>query len=112
MDIPVVALQTSSTIPGEPEESLKPEDRRTEQTLQKTHQAAACTVCASTTASFFNRASLLWLRQMKKRIPATEVKTHQDINKLMAADQFSDAMLNVARFASKAVASVLAHQLP
>lgn len=74
-DAPVAALQTSSTIPGEPEEGLKPEDRRAEQTLQKTHQEAVWAVRASTTTSFFNRASLLRLCQMQERIPAAEVRT-------------------------------------
>lgn len=63
VDAPVAVLQPLSPMPGEPEGNLKPEDRRTEQTLQKAHQAAVSAVRASTTTSFFNQESLLWLCQ-------------------------------------------------
>lgn len=41
VDASVAALQSFSAIPGNPEESLKAEDKRVEQTLQKAHQATA-----------------------------------------------------------------------
>lgn len=64
VDPPVVALSTPSVLTGPPEESLHPEDKRSEQSLVKAHQAAAWAIKASTAVSFFNKASLLWLRQL------------------------------------------------
>lgn len=105
VDAHVAALQPSSTIPDEPKENFKTEDRRADQTLHRTHQATAWAVKVSTTASFFNMASLLWLHQMTR----TDVRMHRDISKLVAAVQFlAHAMLNVARFASRAIASSVA----
>lgn len=96
-----------------PEENLKPEDKRTEQTLHRAHQAAAWAMYAATTASFFNRASLLWIRHMRDRIPAADVRLHQDLNKLTAAVQFSaDATLNATRFAARSISlTVTTHRL-
>lgn len=80
-------------------DAVKAEGKRVEQTLQKAHQMAAWAVKASTTASFFTRTTLLWLRQMQEKIPAGDIHTHQDINKLLAAAEFSvNATLNAARF--------------
>lgn len=59
VDAPVAALSASSVMTGSPEEALRPEDKRMEQTLVKGHQAATWVVKASTAASSFNRASLL-----------------------------------------------------
>lgn len=89
VDGPVVALAFASIMPNELEDALKAEDKRAELTLWKAHQAAALAVKASTSASFFNRTSLLWLQQVQERVPAEYLCTHQDINKLMAAAEFS-----------------------
>lgn len=101
VDAPVAALHTSPTMPGDPEENLRPEDKRAEQTLQRAHQVAVWVVHASMTAWFSNRASLLSLHQMQERIPVANVRSHQDLNKLVAVIQFSvDATLNAAQFVS------------
>ncbi|XP_060542672.1 neuronal membrane glycoprotein M6-b isoform X1 [Pantherophis guttatus] len=108
VDAPVLALASPSPVLGPPEESLPPEDRKTERSLIKGHQASAWSVQAASAASFFNRASILWLKQLQSRLPASEVRAHQDINKIMAAVEFSaDATLNAARFSAKAIGSTV-----
>lgn len=59
VDGPVAALTSSSTILNDPEEALKAEDKRMEQTLLRAHQAATWAAKVSTAASLFNRT---WLR--------------------------------------------------
>lgn len=59
IDAPVAALHSSSSLPGDPAESLRPEDRRSEQSLQRAHQAAAWAIRASTTASFLQKIAHL-----------------------------------------------------
>lgn len=77
--------------------------------LTEEHQAVVWVVRASMTTSFFNWTSLLWLRQLQERIPMTNIRAQQDVNKLVAAIQFlADATLNAARFASKSMASSVA----
>lgn len=91
---------------------LKPEDKKADLTLQQGHQAAAWAVRASTAVSFFTRSSLFWLQQLQERIPATCSRAHQDLNKIVAAIQFSsDAILSITRFASQAMASVASCRL-
>ncbi|XP_070806291.1 uncharacterized protein [Pituophis catenifer annectens] len=111
VDDPVVALAPSTLLSND--DALKPEDKRGEYALRNMHQAAAWAIKASTAASFFNRASLLWLRQMQARVPPSDLHLHQDINKLIAAMEFSaDATLDTAKFASRAISSsVVARRL-
>ncbi|XP_060547661.1 lamina-associated polypeptide 2, isoforms alpha/zeta-like [Pantherophis guttatus] len=106
VDAPIVALCNSSHPAGPPEISLCPEDRRAEKTLGKGHQAAAWAIRASSSASFFNRAALLWIKQLQDRIQPTDMRSRQDLNKISAALEFSaDATLNATRFAAKALSS-------
>ncbi|XP_070797147.1 centrosomal protein of 290 kDa-like [Pituophis catenifer annectens] len=58
VDAPVAALLSSSSIPGDPEEGLRPEERRSEQVLQRAHLGAAWAIKSATTISFFNPKSL------------------------------------------------------
>lgn len=113
VETPVLALLSSSKIPGEPEEGLQPEDKRSEQSLKEAHQGNAWAIRSATTASLFNRVMLLWLRQLQEKVPASDIRIQQDINKIVAAVQFSaDATLNSAQFAAKAMASsITARQL-
>lgn len=60
VDAPVVALHATNAMPGESEEFLQPEDKRTEQALLKAHQVAAWAVKSSSSASFA-RTALIWL---------------------------------------------------
>lgn len=104
VDSPVVALASSFPVTGPAEESLKPEDKRAERSLIKGHQASAWAVQASSAASFFNRATILWLKQLQERLPASDSRSHQDLNKILVAVEFSaDATLNAARFSAKAI---------
>lgn len=51
-------------------------------------------------------ASLLWLRQ--ERLPSEDTRLYQDVNKLVAAAEYSaDASLNAVRFASRALFSAI-----
>lgn len=120
VDSPVVALSAPSVLTGPPEEVLPPVDKRFEQSLVKAHQSAAWSIKASTVASFFNRASLLWLQQLQEWLPATDMRSQQDLNKIVAALEFSvDATLNASRFAAKSISTTTAshrllwlHQMP
>uniref|UniRef100_A0A8C6X389 TATA box-binding protein-associated factor RNA polymerase I subunit D n=1 Tax=Naja naja TaxID=35670 RepID=A0A8C6X389_NAJNA len=106
VDAPVAALASTSTAPCDLEDVLKAEEERIEQSLQRSHQAAAWAVKASTAASFFTRTSLKWLKQLQDRIPNADIRTHQDLYKIVAAAEFTaDATLDVVKFATKAIAS-------
>lgn len=61
VDAPVAALSTSSALSADSMDGLKAEDRKTELTFRKSHQADAWAIRAATAASFFNRATLIWL---------------------------------------------------
>ncbi|XP_013917285.1 PREDICTED: uncharacterized protein LOC106545294 [Thamnophis sirtalis] len=109
VDAPIAALASPALIPSEISEGLKAEDRKAETVICKTHQAAAWALRSATAASFFNRTSLVWLRQLQDRLYPDETRLHQDVTKLMAALEFSaDATLSAAKFASRAVVSNVA----
>lgn len=106
VDPPVLALSSPSPLTGPPEECLRPEERKAERTLIRGHQASAWSVQASSAASFFNRATILWLKQLQARLPPSDHRSHQDLNKIVAAIEFSaDATLSAARFSAKAMGS-------
>lgn len=108
VDEPVSSLISSSVLASDVGDGLKVEDKRAEIFFQKTHQAAAWAIRAATSASFFNRASLIWLRQLRDRLPPEEARMHQDVTKLIAAVEYSaDASLDAAKFASRALASTV-----
>lgn len=95
VDAPVASLSAPSHLTGPPEESLRPEERCLDLSLVKSHQATAWSVKSSTVASFFNRAFILWLRRLQDRLPVSDSRSHQDINKILAALEYSaDATLN------------------
>lgn len=110
---PVAALTSVALLPTDAIDCLRPDDRKAELSFCKAHQAEVWAVKAATSASFFNRASQLWLHQMQEQISPEDVKVHQDINKLVAAAEFSaDATLNAAKFASRSIASsITTHHL-
>uniref|UniRef100_A0A2D4HWM5 Uncharacterized protein n=1 Tax=Micrurus lemniscatus lemniscatus TaxID=129467 RepID=A0A2D4HWM5_MICLE len=83
VDGPLTALTSSTFLSQDTVDTLKTEDRRAELTLHRAHQVVAWAVKATTTASFFNRVSLLWLRQMQARAPCDDQRFHQDINKVI-----------------------------
>lgn len=106
VDPPVVALASPAVITGPPEEGLWPKDKRLEHSLTKAHQAAAWAIKASSAASFFNRATLMWIKQLQNCLPVSDTRTHQDVNKIVAALEYSaDTTLNASRFAGKAIGS-------
>lgn len=113
VDAPVAALSASSNPTGPPEEGLRPEERRLERILVKSHQGTAWSIKSALAASFFNRASILWLRQLQARLPVADTRSQQDINKVIAALEFSaDATLNASRFAAKTLGtSITARRL-
>ncbi|XP_034289304.1 uncharacterized protein LOC117675085 [Pantherophis guttatus] len=109
VDQPIAELSSSSNIAGPPEDSLRPEDRRLENSLVRSHQATAWSVKSAMAASFFNRASILWLRQLQARLPISDIRSQQDISKVIVALEYSaDATLNSSRFAAKAIGSSVA----
>ncbi|XP_032090012.1 uncharacterized protein LOC116519995 [Thamnophis elegans] len=99
LEMPTVDEPISRDVTG-----LGPEDKRVEQMLSRGHSIAGWGIRSAMAASFFNRTSLLWLKQMQARIPATDLQTHEDINNLIAAAEYSaDATLNAVKFASRAI---------
>lgn len=70
VDVPVAALLSTSSLLGQPE------DRRAEQALQRAHQGAAWAIFSSSTASSFNRATLLWLRQLQDKLSSEDTRIH------------------------------------
>ncbi|XP_060541070.1 uncharacterized protein LOC117659200 [Pantherophis guttatus] len=101
IDKPVAALACADIITNNLDEALNAEDRRAEVSLRKAYNSAAWAIKAATAASFFNRTSVLWLKEMQARIPATDLQAHQALNNLvMAAEYSADATLNSAKFAS------------
>lgn len=106
VDTPVAALSSPTVVAGGSEEVLKPEKKRSEQTLVKGFQAGAWAVRAATATSFFTRASLVWIQQLQERLDTRDTRSHRDLNKIKAAMEYAaDASLNAARFASRAMAS-------
>lgn len=78
-----------------------------EVSFRKTHQVAAWPIKAATSGSFFNRTSLIWLRQLQERLPPDDTRLYHNINKLVAATEYSaDTSLDAAKFASHALASL------
>lgn len=105
----MVTLSAPSNLTGPPDDSLRPEDKRLENLLVKTHQATAWSVKLAMVTSLFNRASILWLRQLQERLPILDIWSQQDINKVVAALEYSaDATLNTSCFAAKAISSTVA----
>lgn len=78
VDVPIAALLPNSLIPGEPEEILCPEECRSDQSLQWVHQGVAWVIRSAYTASFFNRATLLWLHQLRDKLPLEDTKTERE----------------------------------
>lgn len=107
IDVPVAALASStSLVTGNIADNLKAEDKKAELTLRKTFQSVAWAIKAAACTFFFNRITLLWLRQLQGRISPQDVRLQQDVNKLLAATQFSaDAILNAVKYASRALSS-------
>lgn len=108
VDAPIAALTSSSVLTGYVADSLRSEDRKAELVCRKLHQAVAWAICAATSASFFNRASLLWLRQLQEWLPPEDKRLRQDVNKLVATTKYSaDAALAAAKLASCSLVSAV-----
>ncbi|XP_060550599.1 uncharacterized protein LOC117655455 isoform X2 [Pantherophis guttatus] len=106
VDTPIANLSSSSLLSTDALDGLKSEDRKSELSFRKEHQALAWAIKTATATSFFNRATLLWLRQLQDRLPPEDTRLHQDINKIVAATEYSaDASLNSVKFTSRALAS-------
>lgn len=70
----------------------------------KAHQSAAWAIWTATSASFFNHASLLWLKQLQDWLPPSDTRTHQDLNKIIASLEYSaDATLNSTQFCGSVI---------
>lgn len=61
--------------------------------LQRAHLGATWAIRSATTASFFNRATLLWFKQLQGKLPAEDTRTEQDLNKIVAVWFSADATL-------------------
>lgn len=108
VDGPVAALTSATPVAMDAMETLKPEDKRVEHALRMAHLASTWVVRAASAASFFNRTSLIWLRQQRARVPPDDLRLHQDISKLVAAVEYSaDATLNATQFAARSIAAAV-----
>lgn len=81
IDPPVAALMSSALILSDLMEGLKAEDKKVETSFHKVHQASAWAIRASMLASFFNRATLMWLHQLLDKISQEDARLRQDLNK-------------------------------
>lgn len=66
VDQSVAALSSTSVISTDPLDGLKAEDKRVESAFRKSHQAVAWAIKTATAMSFFNRAALIWLKQLQE----------------------------------------------
>ncbi|XP_070610345.1 lamina-associated polypeptide 2, isoforms alpha/zeta-like [Erythrolamprus reginae] len=108
VDKPVATLVSNAVVPSETADSLKPDERRAETLLKKAHQMAAWALRAASTASIFNRASIMWLQEVQSRMGPEDSRLKQDLNKLLAAAEFSaDATLHAAKFSARGMASTV-----
>lgn len=106
VDPPVANLSSSSMLSTDALDGLKSEDRKTELAFRKIHQTVAWAIRSASATSFFNRAALIWLRQLQGRLPPEETRLQQDVNKIIAATEYSaDATLSSLKFASRGLAS-------
>lgn len=106
VDAPVAALTSSSVLPPDADDALKAEDRKEETALRRAHLAGSWAVRASTSASFFTRASVRWLRHLQSHLAPEDVRAHQDLSKILAAAEYTaDATLAAAKFSARAMAS-------
>lgn len=106
VDEPFGPLISPTAIAGDISEALKAEERKSEMAFRKTHQAIAWAVKAASSASVFNRAAHRWLKQLQARTPPEDLRSQQDIRKMVAAMEYaSDATLQATKFASRAMAS-------
>lgn len=88
------------------DDALKAEERREETALRRVHLADSWVVWASTSASFFTRASVRWLRHLQSHLAPEDVRAHQDLLKILAAAEYTaDATLVAAKFSAQAMAS-------
>lgn len=108
VDEPIAHLTSSSVISNDVLDGLRSEDRKADLSFCKTHQAAAWAIQVATSTSFFACASLIWLHQLQEQLPPEDSRLHQDINKILPATEYSaDASLNAAKFASRALVSMV-----
>ncbi|XP_070587196.1 lamina-associated polypeptide 2, isoforms alpha/zeta-like [Erythrolamprus reginae] len=108
VDKPVATLVSNAVVPSETADSLKPDERRAETLLKKAHQMAAWALRAASTATIFNRASIMWLQEVQSRMGPEDSRLKQDLNKLLAAAEFSaDATLHAAKFSARGMASTI-----
>lgn len=104
-------LTSSSVLSNDIADGLWTEDQKAELAFRKTHNAAAWAVRAATSASFFNRVSLIWLHRLQERLPPEDMRLHQDVNKLVAAMEYSaDASLNAVKFTSRDLVSTVTYR--
>ncbi|XP_013923000.1 PREDICTED: uncharacterized protein LOC106549784, partial [Thamnophis sirtalis] len=88
VDDPIVALTSNSVFPADLLEGLKAEDKR------------------ASSSSYFSRAALFWLRKLLSSLLAGDTRARQDVNKIIAAVEYSaNASLNATKFSSRALAS-------
>ncbi|XP_039222273.1 serine/threonine-protein kinase NIM1 isoform X1 [Crotalus tigris] len=94
-------------------EALKPEDKKCEAALRRSHQASAWAIKASTSMAFFTRASVLWLCELQDMIPPDQIRVHQNLGKLVATSQYmADVSLHAPRYSLRAIAAdISAHRL-
>ncbi|XP_013909106.1 PREDICTED: ubiquitin carboxyl-terminal hydrolase 7-like [Thamnophis sirtalis] len=85
-DTPVAALVSASpVVSGDAVDKMKPEDKRAELTLRKTFNATAWAIKSVASASYFNRATVMWLKKLQELIPIQDERIHQDLFKLASS---------------------------
>lgn len=109
VDEALAPILSDTKIPGDMSEALKAEDKKSEISLRRTHQASAWAIRASTSNSFFARIALIWLKELQDRISPEEMRVHQDVTKIRAALEYmADVSLQSAKYSARAIASNVA----
>ncbi|XP_032068578.1 uncharacterized protein LOC116505453 [Thamnophis elegans] len=108
VDPPIAALTSNLVLLAHLLEGVKEEDKKAEKAFHKTHQAAAWAIKASSSGSFFNRASVIWLCELQAKLPAGDTRLRQDITKIIGASHYSaDASLNARELMSQEIHRLL-----
>lgn len=107
VDAPVVDLQSPGLLSEDGQGSVRDNlDKRVDTALRRTHEAIAMTIKASVTTSMVCRAAIVWARKLLQLLPENNRRVLEGATRLLKAASFSsDASLDAATFASRAMAS-------
>ncbi|XP_061439875.1 transmembrane anterior posterior transformation protein 1 homolog isoform X3 [Rhineura floridana] len=107
IDEPIARLVSRSLLPREGESHLKDTaERRIDFALRKNHEATALSMRASSSASIFSRASMMWLDDLLEDTNPDPVALRRALLKLRKTAAFvADAALDATQLGARAMAA-------